>query len=101
MLRPFANFCALFLVIANVASGQEASSAKAAGSSTKDTCSISGLVVKSETNEPLTKAGVYLRKLDDLRSGYVTHTDATGHFAIERIEPGRYDLRVEHTGYLS
>jgi len=101
MLRPFANFCALFLVIANVASGQEASSAKAAGSSTKDTCSISGLVVKSETNEPLKKAGVYLRKLDDLRSGYVTHTDATGHFAIERIEPGRYDLRVEHTGYLS
>jgi protocatechuate 3,4-dioxygenase beta subunit len=101
MLKPFAKFCALILVIANVASAQETSSTKTVGSSPKETCSISGLVVKSETNEPLKKAGVYLRKLDDLRSGYVTHTDATGHFAIDRIEPGRYDLRVGHTGYLS
>ena len=102
MVRAFARFCVPFLLLASALSGQQVSATKAGQlPQSKDTCSIGGLVVKASTGEPIKKAGVYLQATDDPRSGYSAHTDATGHFAIDRIEPGRYRLQVEHTGYLS
>jgi carboxypeptidase family protein len=53
------------------------------------------------SSEPLKKARISLQKSDDVQSGYLTHTNAVGHFAIENIEPGRYLLQVEHPGFVS
>ena len=58
-------------------------------------------MVKASTGEPIKKAGVYLQKIDDPRSGYSAHTDAAGHFAVEKIDSGRYNLRIERTGFVS
>jgi protocatechuate 3,4-dioxygenase beta subunit len=101
MLVRFAKLCVLFLLVSIGLSAQEAPSTQTAKTPSNQTCRISGLVVKSGTSEPLKKAHIYLRKEDDPMSGYTTHTDAAGHFAIEKIDPGRYDLRVGHTGYVS
>ena len=101
MVRAFARLCVAFFLLAHTLPGQQAPAAKTEKPRRTDTCSIGGLVVKASTGEPLKKAGVYLQATDDPRSGYSAHTDAAGHFAIDRIEPGRYRLQVEHTGYLS
>jgi protocatechuate 3,4-dioxygenase beta subunit len=99
-MRAFARLCVTFLFIAGVLSGQQVPAAKTGKPKNIDTCSIGGLVVKASTGEPIRKAEVSLQRTDDPRSGYSTHTDASGHFAIYRIEPGRYSLRVQRTGYV-
>jgi protocatechuate 3,4-dioxygenase beta subunit len=101
MPARFANHCVLFLLLSCTLAAQEVPSRKADNTPAKDRCSIAGLVVKLGTSEPLKKAHVYLQKVDDPRSGYSTHTDAAGHFAIRKIDPGRYLLGVQHTGYVS
>ena len=103
MRAHLAKLCVLFLFLsgAYAAAAQQAPSGKPQNTSAKDTCSIAGLVVKLGSNEPLKKAHVYLEKVDDPSLGYSAHTDAAGHFAIRKIDPGRYNLRVEHSGYVS
>lgn len=101
-MRTLARLVVALLLIATALLGQEVSAPKASSSQqNKDTCSIAGLVVKASTGEPIKKAGVYLQKIDDPRSGYSAHTDATGHFAVEKIDSGRYNLRIERTGFVS
>jgi hypothetical protein len=102
MLARFAKLCILALTLFGSLGAQQAPSEKpenAAGK--KGTCSIAGVVVKLGTSEPLKKAHVYLQKVDDMKSGYATHTDPAGHFEIQKIDPGRYNLRVDHSGYVS
>ena len=101
MLVRFARVCVPFLIVSSALSAQEASSTQTAKVPAKETCSIAGVVVKLGTNEPLSKAHVLLYKWDNPRSGYSTQTDGSGHFAILKIEPGRYRLQVQRTGYLS
>ena len=101
MLVRFARVCVPFLIVSSALSAQEASSTQTAKVPAKETCSIAGVVVKLGTNEPLSKAHVLLSKWDNPRSGYSTQTDGSGHFAILKIEPGRYRLQVQRTGYLS
>lgn len=101
MLVRFARLCVPFLIVSSALSAQEASSTQTAKVPAKETCNIGGVVVKLGTNEPLSKAHVSLYKWDNPRSGYSTQTDGSGHFAIEKVEPGRYRLQVQRTGYLS
>jgi len=61
---------------------------------------MAGSVLKSGTSDHVRKSGISLQKADDPRSGYLTHTDSMGRFAIDKIEPGRYRLRVEWSGYV-
>lgn len=65
------------------------------------TCSISGLVVRIGTNEPIRKARVDLYRMDEHRNGYREFTDAAGRFLVEDIEPGRYQLQVSRVGYMT
>jgi hypothetical protein len=68
----------------------------------KKLCTVGGSVVRSGTNEALTKARVMLRSEDDNSAPpHVTVTNAEGRFALEDIPPGRYKMRVERNGYLS
>jgi Carboxypeptidase regulatory-like domain len=92
---------AAFFILSGSLAAQESPSPKPEKAPSKNTCTIAGLVVKSGTNEPLKKAHVYLQKEDDQTSGYSAVTDAAGHFVIQKIEPSRYQLRVERTGYVS
>ena len=101
MLAHLAKLCLLSLIVSGALAGQEAKSKKPENPPSKENCSIAGLVVKLGSSEPLKKVEVYLQKVDDPESGYSAHTDATGHFAIRKIDPGRYYLRVERSGYVS
>jgi protocatechuate 3,4-dioxygenase beta subunit len=101
MLVRFARLCVPFLLLSCALGAQEVPSRKPNNTPAKDKCSIAGIVVKLGTSEPLKKAYVYLQKEDDPMSGYSIHTDAAGHFAILGIDPGRYRLGVDHTGYVS
>ncbi|MFY9530863.1 MAG: carboxypeptidase-like regulatory domain-containing protein [Candidatus Acidiferrales bacterium] len=100
MPARFARFWVPFLLLTGALASQEAPSQKSEKGLSKDSCSIAGQVVKSGTKEPLKKAHVYLQKEDDQNSGYSAITDAAGHFVIQKIESGRYELRVERTGYV-
>jgi protocatechuate 3,4-dioxygenase beta subunit len=95
------NLMAAFFILSGSLAAQESPPPKPEKIASKDPCSIAGLVVKSGTNEPLKKAHIYLQKEDDQKAGYSAHTDAAGHFVIPKIEPGRYKLQVEHTGYVT
>jgi hypothetical protein len=101
MFVHFARLCVPFLFVSSALSAQEASSTQTAKVPSKQPCGVAGLVVKSGTSEPLKKAGISLQKANDPNSGYSTQTDASGHFAIERVEPGYYRLQVQHIGYVS
>jgi protocatechuate 3,4-dioxygenase beta subunit/5-hydroxyisourate hydrolase-like protein (transthyretin family) len=101
MLARLAKLCLLPLVLSGALEGQEAQSKKPENPPSEGSCSVAGLVVKLGSGEPLKKAEVYLQKVDDQESGYSAHTDATGHFAIRKIDPGRYYLRVQRSGYVS
>lgn len=95
------NLMVAFFVLSGSLAAQESPSPKSEKAPSKDPCSIAGMVVKSGTSEPLKKAHIYLQKEDDQKTGYSAITDAAGHFAIQKIESGRYQLRVERMGYVS
>ena len=58
--------------------------------------SIKGIVTNAVTHEPLRKAYVRLEG----KVGNSAVTDDKGRFSIEKIEPGRYSLEAERTGFL-
>ncbi len=61
---------------------------------------IEGLVVSAGTGEPLRRAVVTLRQVEGREPSYATSTDASGHFILKDIGPGRYRLWVERNGYV-
>jgi hypothetical protein len=56
-----------------------------------------GRVINSVTGEPLRKAQLTLHAGPG--SDYTATSDAGGHFAIERIAPGSYNLTAEHQNF--
>jgi Carboxypeptidase regulatory-like domain len=97
----FAEICILLCFGSAGLRAQQGSTPKTQNNSGKATCSIGGTVLKSGTADPVRKAQISLRKVDDPLSGYLTHTDLMGHFEIDKIESGSYRLRVERSGYVS
>jgi protocatechuate 3,4-dioxygenase beta subunit len=61
---------------------------------------LSGRVLRAENNQPLAKASLTL--FPDGRPGEVltTRTDSAGTFEFKDVQPGRYRLRAERTGYV-
>lgn len=67
----------------------------------KDLCRISGTVLSANTGEPVKKAVISIRDRDadnDDRDLYAS-SDAAGHFSIENIPPGQYELSVSRARY--
>src|ERR1700757_948767 len=63
--------------------------------------SLEGSVIKEPGGEPLKKAIIEMIGENQEQSGNFTATsDQDGHFKVTGIEPGRYRLFVERTGYL-
>ena len=65
-------------------------------------CTIAGAVLSANTGEPLKKAHVDLHRRGDESDEhpFIASSDASGHFSIDKIPAGRYDLRVGRTNYL-
>jgi hypothetical protein len=63
-------------------------------------CILEGHVIQEPGARPIRKANIELAS-DDREDGtsYTAVTDAGGHFKIDNIEPGRYTLSVQHSGF--
>ena len=89
-MRP----CILIVCVVALAvdAAQGASAAKAA---------LEGSVIKEPGGEPLKKAIVELISENQEEGGnYTATSDQDGHFRIADIQPGRYKLFAERTGYI-
>src|SRR6266705_5032496 len=65
-----------------------------------NTATLAGTVVKEPGNQPLKKVLLHLIAEDQKQGGnYTADTDSEGHFRIEKIQPGRYRLLLEKTGF--
>lgn len=63
-------------------------------------CIVQGQVVQEPGGRPIRKATLELTPDDQKdRTSYTSVTDAEGRFKIENIEPGRYSLSVQHSGF--
>lgn len=62
--------------------------------------SLSGMVVKDPGGEPLKRVLVQVVSEDQQNRNYTGLTGGDGHFAIGDIEPGRYRVFLEKTGFL-
>src|SRR5882724_780575 len=70
------------------------------GVSPPNTATLAGTVVKEPGNQPLKKVLLHLIAEDQKQGGnYTADTDSEGHFRIEKIQPGRYRLLLERTGF--
>ena len=56
--------------------------------------------MKDQGGEPVKKAIVQIINEDHEASNYSATTDAEGHFQMESLEPGRYRILVERTGFI-
>src|SRR6202011_1394836 len=71
----------------------------------EDKCSIEGAVLNAATGEALKKVNVVARPLGRPGSGAGAGAsavlDAAGHYKIEGIDPGRYTLMANRTGFVN
>jgi 5-hydroxyisourate hydrolase-like protein (transthyretin family) len=81
---------------------QQPIASQSSGSGDDQSCTMAGTVLSANTGEPLKKAHVVLRRRGDESNEHplIAATDATGHFSIEKIPAGRYDLRIDHANYV-
>ena len=84
---------------------QQPAAAHNSGDQKAQLCTIGGTVVSANTGEPLKKAHVVLSQKGAERDDSNEHalgatTDAAGHFSIDRIPAGSYDLVVRRNDYL-
>jgi Carboxypeptidase regulatory-like domain len=63
-------------------------------------CTIEGTILAGDTGQPLRKAWVILDKAEGRGTPQTAVADASGHFVLKDIEPGRYHLAAARTGYV-
>jgi Carboxypeptidase regulatory-like domain len=67
----------------------------------KEKCAIEGTVVGLPNSTSLANAEVTLHRKDEITGPTVAvTTDASGHYAVEDIEPGSYLITAERNGYV-
>ncbi len=76
-------------------------SADAAGASSANAGSVSGIVINDADRQPVRKAAVILTSLSQDRSYAVAITDGTGRYTLPGIPAGRYRLSAVRDGFLS
>jgi protocatechuate 3,4-dioxygenase beta subunit len=63
--------------------------------------SIAGMVVKEPGSEPLKKVVVQIvAENQRLGGNYTAATDSNGHFQVDNVEPGRYRIFFEKSGFI-
>ena len=67
-----------------------------------NSASIEGMVVKEPGSQPLKKVLLQVIAEDQKEgSNYTANTDSDGHFRVENVQPGRYRLYLERTGFVT
>jgi len=66
----------------------------------EDKCSIEGQVMNAQTGDPVKKARVRLFSDDGRNNNYSANTDAGGHYVVQEIDPGSYNLLAERNGFI-
>ena len=64
------------------------------------TSSIEGIVFRDPGDQPIKKAAVQVVPEDEGNDNYTAVSDAEGHFKIDDVQPGRYRIFVERTGFI-
>jgi hypothetical protein len=80
--------------------GQSTQSSPAVADLSQRTATVAGQVVRADTGELLKKAQVSLHTHAGDQFSAFRLTDEQGHFSMENIPPGSYDLEVSHNGYV-
>jgi protocatechuate 3,4-dioxygenase beta subunit len=88
------------LLLAAMGSIAQSDSAPVSSTSEDKTSSIEGIVVKDPGEQPLKKATVEVVPEDEGAANYTAISDAEGHFRISAVQPGRYRIFVERTGFI-
>jgi hypothetical protein len=70
-------------------------------SSDGQTCTVSGIVIRSQDSAPLKNATVQLTNDSDREHHIATKTTADGHFLLKNVPPGQYKLIVTRNGYVN
>ena len=99
-LIPVALLPMCIFVSAACCLAQQPAASPSSGDEKNQFCTIAGTVVSANTGEPLKKAHVLLYRADSSDHPLTASTDATGHFSIDKIPEGRYDLEVDRANYL-
>jgi Carboxypeptidase regulatory-like domain len=101
-LIPIALLAMCSFIPAAICLAQQPIAPQISGNENDQLCIIAGTVLSANTGEPLKKAHVALHSQDDESNEHplTATTDATGHFAIEKIPTGKYNLRVDRANYL-
>lgn len=67
----------------------------------EDKCSIEGTVLNSSTGEALKKVNVIAHPIGMNSAGASAISDAAGRFKIDGLDPGRYNLSANRTGFVN
>ncbi len=70
-------------------------------SNDKPTCTVSGIVIRSQDSAPLKNASVRLTNDADREHHIATKTSADGHFLLKNVPAGQYKLIVAQNGYVT
>ncbi|MGE5327339.1 MAG: carboxypeptidase regulatory-like domain-containing protein [Deltaproteobacteria bacterium] len=81
--------------------GFQAASTQSPAASRPDLCTVEGTIIAADTGQPLRKAWVSLHKAEGRGDAQGAGSDASGHFVIKNVEPGRYRLSAWHAGYVN
>jgi protocatechuate 3,4-dioxygenase beta subunit len=65
-----------------------------------ENCTVEEHVLLASGEQPLKKVTIRIFSDDEEENSYTTLTDAEGHFKIEAIKPGHYNVRIERNGFL-
>jgi Carboxypeptidase regulatory-like domain len=66
----------------------------------KETCSVSGTVVRRDTGEPLSKAKISLVTHENWDDSVFDITDSQGHFLLDALPCASYLLTASHPGFV-
>jgi protocatechuate 3,4-dioxygenase beta subunit len=102
---PISLFIMCILISPAFCFSQQPAAAQNSGDQNDQFCTIGGTVLSANTGEPLKKAQVVLYQKgaggdDPNKQPLSATTDATGHFSIDKIPVGSYDLVVKRADYL-
>jgi len=81
------------------ASGQSQPAQPAPANQPKADCAMLGQVINAVTGEPLRKAVVSIRGQAGQPANRRAEVDSAGRFEIRNLEPGRYTLTAQRTGF--
>ena len=81
---------------------QQPVASPSSGNASDQLCTIAGTVLSANTGEPLKKAHAVLHRRGEESNEHplTATTDASGHFSIDKIPAGRYELAVDRANYL-